>query len=74
VSRDGFVVADEKGETNVPGIFVAGDLRRKYANQIVIAAADGAVAGLAASRYVEVHASEGLQEPRENEGALCAYA
>jgi thioredoxin reductase (NADPH) len=52
-SAEGFVVTDEKGATNVPGIFVAGDLRRKYANQIVIAAADGAVAGLAASRYVE---------------------
>ncbi|OGW32731.1 MAG: thioredoxin-disulfide reductase [Nitrospirae bacterium GWC2_56_14] len=49
----GFVVTDEKCETNVPGIFASGDLRQKFANQIVIAAGDGAVAALAASRYVE---------------------
>jgi thioredoxin reductase (NADPH) len=50
----GFVITDEKCETNVPGIFVSGDLRQKFANQIVIAAGDGAVAALAASRYVEL--------------------
>lgn len=50
----GFVITDEKCETNVPGIFVGGDLRQKFANQIVIAAGDGAVAALAASRYVEL--------------------
>jgi thioredoxin reductase (NADPH) len=50
----GFVVTDEKNETNVPGVFACGDLRQKFANQIVIAAGDGAVAALAASRYVEV--------------------
>jgi thioredoxin reductase (NADPH) len=50
----GFVLTDEKCETNIPGIFVSGDLRQKFANQIVIAAGDGAVAALAASRYVEL--------------------
>jgi thioredoxin reductase (NADPH) len=49
----GFVLTDEKCETNVPGIFVAGDLRQKFANQIVIAAADGAIAALAAAHHVE---------------------
>jgi thioredoxin reductase (NADPH) len=68
VDSEGFVVTDEKNASAVPGIFVAGDLRRKYANQIVIAAADGAVAALAASRYVE------MQWKRESpgaEGQLC---
>jgi thioredoxin reductase (NADPH) len=50
----GFVITDEKCETSVPGIFAGGDLRQKFANQIVIAAGDGAVAALAASRYVEL--------------------
>lgn len=50
----GYVVTDEKCETSVPGIFAIGDLRQKYANQIVVAAADGCIAGLAASRYVEL--------------------
>jgi thioredoxin reductase (NADPH) len=53
-SELGFVITDEKCETNVPGLFVCGDLRQKFANQIVIAAGDGAVAALAAARYVEL--------------------
>jgi thioredoxin reductase (NADPH) len=49
----GYVVTDEKCETSLPGIFAVGDLRQKYANQIVLAAADGCVAALAAAHYVE---------------------
>jgi thioredoxin reductase (NADPH) len=56
-SELGFVVTDEKCETSVPGIFAAGDLRQKYANQIVVAAADGCVAALAAAHYVEMQKS-----------------
>jgi thioredoxin reductase (NADPH) len=52
-NQAGYVITDEKCETNVPGIFAAGDLRQKYANQIVIAASDGCIAALAAARYVE---------------------
>ncbi len=54
INELGFVVTDEKCETSVPGIFAAGDLRKKYANQIVIAAGDGALAALAAANYVEM--------------------
>jgi len=52
-NMQGFVITDEKCETSVPGIFAVGDLRQKFANQIVIAAADGAIAALGAARYVE---------------------
>ena len=52
--EQGYVMTDEKCETSVPGIFAVGDLRRKFANQIVIAAADGSIAALAASHYVEM--------------------
>jgi thioredoxin reductase (NADPH) len=54
INERGFVITDEKCETNVPGIFAAGDLRQKFANQIVVAAADGCIAALAAAYYVEV--------------------
>ncbi|MGE5894174.1 MAG: thioredoxin-disulfide reductase [bacterium] len=54
MNEQGFVITDEKCETSVPGIFVAGDLRQKFANQIVVAAADGSIAALAAAYYVEV--------------------
>jgi len=50
----GYVITDEKNGTSIPGIFAAGDLRQKFANQIVVAAADGCVAALAAAHYVEM--------------------
>ncbi|KAB2891067.1 MAG: thioredoxin-disulfide reductase [Desulfobulbaceae bacterium] len=49
----GYVITDEKCETSISGIFAVGDLRQKYANQIVLAAADGCTAALAAAHYVE---------------------
>ena len=50
----GYVLTDEKCESSIPGIFVIGDLRKKYANQIVVAASDGCLAALAAARSVEL--------------------
>jgi thioredoxin reductase (NADPH) len=53
MNTSGYVITDEKCETTIPGIFAVGDLRQKYANQIVLAAADGCTAALAAAHYVE---------------------
>jgi len=53
MNADGYVVTDAKCETNTPGIFVIGDLREKYARQIVVSAADGCTAALASAKYVE---------------------
>jgi thioredoxin reductase (NADPH) len=53
MNADGCVVTDDKCETNSPGIFVIGDLREKYARQIVLSAADGCTAALAAAHFVE---------------------
>jgi thioredoxin reductase (NADPH) len=53
MNADGYVVTDDKCATNNPGIYAIGDLREKYARQIVTAAADGCIAALAAARYVE---------------------
>ena len=46
----GYVIADETCETSTPGVFAAGDCRTKDVRQLVTAAADGAVAAVAASR------------------------
>jgi thioredoxin reductase (NADPH) len=54
MNAQGYVVTDEKCETRIPGLFVVGDLRQKYARQIVIAAGDGCTAALAAAHYVEM--------------------
>lgn len=53
MNAQGYVITDEKCETAIPGLYVIGDLRQKYARQIVIAAADGCTAALAAAHYVE---------------------
>lgn len=58
MNATGYVVTDEKCETSLPGIFAVGDLRQKFANQIVLAAADGCVAALAAAHYVETRKDE----------------
>ena len=38
----GYIIADEGGATSTPGVFVAGDSRKKRLRQIVTAVADGA--------------------------------
>jgi thioredoxin reductase (NADPH) len=53
MNAEGFVITDGKCETHIPGIFAVGDLRERYARQIVLAAGDGALAALAAAHYVE---------------------
>ena len=50
----GYFDADERCLTKTPGIFVAGDCRSKEIRQITTAAADGAVAALAACRYLNI--------------------
>ena len=49
----GYVAAGEDCTTNIEGIFVAGDCRTKRIRQVATAAADGAVAALAACSYLE---------------------
>lgn len=61
VNVDGYVITDEKCETSVPGIFAIGDLREKYARQIVTAAADGCTATLAAAHYAETKKAENIK-------------
>lgn len=51
----GYVVAGEDGITNVPGIFVAGDVRTKALRQIVTAVSDGANAITSIQHYMISH-------------------
>ena len=48
----GFILAAEDCVTSCPGIFAAGDCRTKEVRQLTTAAADGAVAALAACKYI----------------------
>lgn len=48
----GYVPTNENMETNVPGVYAAGDLRIKELRQIVTAVADGAIAATNAQKYI----------------------
>ena len=52
LDESGFILASEDCITSHPGIFAAGDCRTKEVRQLTTAAADGAVAALAACKYI----------------------
>lgn len=58
MNAEGYVVTDDKCETKTPGIYVIGDLREKYAKQVVLSAADGCIAALAAAHYIETRKAQ----------------
>ena len=49
----GYFASSEDCTTKTPGIFVAGDCRSKSIRQVTTAAGDGAVAAMAACRYLD---------------------
>jgi thioredoxin reductase (NADPH) len=49
----GFIFIDQNMQTNLPGVFAAGDCCSKLLRQIVVAAGEGAVAEYAAQHYLE---------------------
>ncbi len=48
----GYILTDEKMETNIDGVYGVGDARAKYLRQVVTAANDGAIAAVAAEKYI----------------------
>lgn len=48
----GFIITDHEMVTSLPGIFAAGDVRKKSLRQVVTAVADGAIAVLSAEKYL----------------------
>ena len=48
----GAIITNEKMETEVPGIFAAGDIRSGSIRQVIAAAGDGAVAAIYAERFI----------------------
>lgn len=48
----GYIIADESAQTNIPGVFAAGDVRTKSLRQVVTAVSDGAAAIHSAEKYL----------------------
>jgi len=49
----GFIIADAKMQTNVPGVYAVGDVRDTPLRQVSTAVGDGAVAAVCAEHYIE---------------------
>ena len=52
IDSKGYIDASETCKTNINGIFVAGDIRKKEIKQLTTACSDGTVAALAACKYL----------------------
>ena len=48
----GCIIVNEQMETDIAGVFAAGDVRHNSARQVITAAGDGATAALSARRYI----------------------
>ena len=53
LDEQGYIRADESGQTSVPGVFAAGDVRTKALRQFLTAASDGAICVASAERYLQ---------------------
>lgn len=52
VDEQGYILAGESTETNIKGVFAAGDIRKKQFRQVSTAVGDGTVASLMAEKYI----------------------
>jgi thioredoxin reductase (NADPH) len=52
LTESGYIITNCKQETNIPGVYGVGDACEKFLRQIVTAAADGAIAAMAAGQYI----------------------
>jgi len=64
MDKYGYIITNEKMETNIPGVYAVGDARVKYLRQVVTAAADGAIAAVTAEKFLEGHV-EGRFNPED---------
>ena len=53
LNEKGYIITDENMFTSYPGLLAAGDVRQKLLRQVVTAVADGAIAAVAAEKYLE---------------------
>jgi thioredoxin reductase (NADPH) len=60
-NEQGYLLTGDAMETIVPGVFAAGDVREKSLRQVVTAVADGAVAAVSASKYLDELTEKGGQ-------------
>ena len=64
LDENGYVITDDSMQTNITGVYAAGDVRPKGLRQLVTATADGAVAAVRAGEYVmHLRQQQGIAPP-----------
>ncbi|MCM8809154.1 MAG: NAD(P)/FAD-dependent oxidoreductase, partial [Candidatus Omnitrophica bacterium] len=51
--ENGFIIVNERMETNIPGIYACGDVIKKSLYQIITACSEGMIAAYFAEKYIE---------------------
>ncbi|WDU83430.1 NAD(P)/FAD-dependent oxidoreductase [Caloramator sp. Dgby_cultured_2] len=67
MNKYGYIITNEKMETNLEGVFAAGDVRDKIIKQVATAVGDGCIAGIMAEKYIaecEVFEKEIMQKEK----------
>lgn len=67
LNPQGYVMTNEKMETNIDGVFAVGDVRDKFLKQVATAVGDGAIAGVGAEKYIaesEIFENEIMQKEK----------
>lgn len=67
LTRQGYITTNENMETKIEGVFAVGDVRDKFLKQVATAVGDGAIAGVAAEKYIaesEVFETEIMQKEK----------
>ncbi len=52
MTNRGYMITNDNMETNVPGVFAAGDVRDKFLRQVATCVGDAAIAGVMAEKYI----------------------
>lgn len=73
LDEQGYIITNEQMETSVPGVYAAGDCRVKYLRQVVTAASYGAIAAVAAEKYLAEEESFKQQVLNSSEPVMVAF-
>jgi thioredoxin reductase (NADPH) len=74
LTPQGYILTNDRMETNLKGVFSCGDVREKWLKQVATAVGDGAIAGFAAEKYIaESEVFEETIMKKDKNGAIYVY-
>ncbi len=74
ITEKGYIVTNEKMETNIEGVYAIGDVREKYLRQVATCVGDGATAGVEVEKYIaESEAFKSLITKKDRPGIAYVF-